>query len=314
MFRATKAPALAGALLLLFFLGGCATPQVAALIANPPPALPERAEIAAVPFYPQERYQCGPAALATVLVHSGVATTPEALVDQVYIPEKEGSLQAEMLAAARRQGRVAYRLAPQLGDLLREVADGTPVVVLQNLAFAFAPRWHYAVVIGYDRSREDLILRSGTTQRLVMTLSNFERTWARGDYWAMVAVPPERLPATAREDAYVAAAVALERVSPHAAARAYASALTRWPRNLVARMGLGNAAYAARDFSAAESAYRQAAHHHPEAADAWNNLAQALLHLGRKRDALDAAKRAIALGGTRRALYERTLRNIAESR
>lgn len=314
MLRTLKAPALAGALLAIASLAGCATPQLAALVAHRPATLAERVELTDVAFFPQEAYQCGPAALATVLVESGVATSADALVEQVYLPGREGSLQAEMLAAARRHARVAYPLTPQLEDLLQEVAHGTPVVVLQNLAFAFAPLWHYAVVVGYDLPREEIVLRSGTTERLVMTLSNFERTWARGEHWAMVALPPEKLPATAGEERYVAAAVALERVAREAARRAYLTALARWPRNFVARMGLGNAAYAANDFAAAEAAYRQAVHDHPEAADAWNNLAQALLQLGRKRDALAAAKRATDLGGARRAQYERTLKAIAESR
>jgi hypothetical protein len=307
-------PALAGALLLSFLLGGCATPQVIALIADPPPTLPERAELAQTPFFPQERYQCGPAALATVLVHGGVSTTPEALVDSVYLPERQGSLQAEMLATARRHRRVAYRLAPRLEDLLSEVAAGTPVVVLQNLLFSFAPRWHYAVVVGYDRPREEIILRSGTTERLVITLSNFERTWARSEFWAMVAVTPDKLPATAREEPYVGAVVALERVSPADAHRAYAAALARWPRNLLARMGLGNTAYAAGDFAQAETAYRQVTRDHPEAADAWNNLATVLHRTGRTEEAMAAARRAIALGGARLPHYERTLRTIAETR
>jgi hypothetical protein len=314
VFRIVKAPAAAGALLLILCLAGCATPQVAALIAGPPSTLPEKAELASVPFYPQERYQCGPAALATALVFSGVTTSPEALVSQVYLPEREGSLQTEMLTAARRQERIAYRLAPRLEDLLQEVAAGTPVVVLQNLAFAFIPRWHYAVVVGYDRTTEEIVLRSGTTRRLVMSLSNFERTWARSDHWAMVAVPPERLPATAAEDAYVTAAVALERVSANAAQRAYTAALSRWPRNFVARIGSGNLAYAMKDFAAAEAAYRQATRDHPQAADAWNNLAQTLLEVGRKDEALGAAQRAVALGGPRLMQYETTLKTIAGAR
>jgi tetratricopeptide (TPR) repeat protein len=314
VFRLAKAPAAAGVLLLILCAAGCATPQVAALIARPPPGLPEKAELGSVPFYPQERYQCGPAALAAALVNSGVTTSPEALLSQVYLPEREGSLQTEMLAAARRQERLAYRLAPRLEDVLQEIAAGTPVVVLQNLAFAFIPRWHYAVVVGYDRTTEEIVLRSGTTRRLVMTLSNFERTWARGDHWAMVALPPERLPATAAEDAYVAAAVALERVSANAAQRAYAAALSRWPRNLVARIGSGNLAYAMKDFAAAEAAYRQATRDHPHAADAWNNLAQVLLETGRKDAALGAAQRAVALGGPRLTQYETTLKIISGSR
>ncbi|HYT16273.1 MAG TPA: PA2778 family cysteine peptidase [Burkholderiales bacterium] len=295
-------------------LTGCATPQVEALLERPDPELPQRVELAAVPFFPQELYQCGPAALATVLVHEGVKTSPEALVGQVYLPKREGSLQAEMLAGARRHGLVAYPLAPQLVDVLREVAAGTPVVVLQNLTFDFAPRWHYAVVVGYDLPREEIVLRSGTTFRLSMTLSNFERVWARSRHWAMVALPPQRLPVTAAADSYVAAAVALERLDAAAARQAYAAALARWPDHLVAEIGLGNAAYAMRDLAAAEAAYRRATHDHPQAPDAWNNLAQVLLELHRADEALVAAERAVALGGPRLASYRATLKAITESR
>ena len=309
MIRLPGVPALAGVLLLtILSTAGCATPQLAALLAQPPAKLPPGAELAAVPFYPQKDYQCGPAALATALAHAGVATTSAALVPQVYLPAREGSLQIEMLAAARRFGLTAYRLAPRLADLLQEVADGTPVIALQNLAFEFAPLWHYAVVVGYDLPREEIILRSGTTHRLVMTLSNFERTWTRGGSWAMVTLPPERLPVTATEDRYVVAVAALERVAPEAARRAYGAALERWPGNLLAHIGQGNAAYAMRDLSGAEAAYREALRRHPGAADAWNNLAQTLLELRRRDEALAAAQRAIDIGGPRLAEYRATLK------
>lgn len=308
-----RTPATAGVLFLITLLTGCATPQVSALRANAPGTLPQQTELAEVPFFPQEEFQCGPAALATVLVHSEVKTSPLALTPQVYLPGREGSLQVEMLAATRRQGRLAYRLAPRLQDVLLEVAAGNPVVVLQNLAFAFAPVWHYAVVIGYDRDREEIILRSGTTRRQVMTLSTFERTWARGAHWAMVAMPPRQLPATATEADHVAAAAALERVSAADARLAYAAALEKWPGNLAARMGSGNAAYALKDLKAAETAYRQATLDHPRSGDAWNNLAQVQFELGRKNEALTAAQQAVALGGPRIAHYQKTLQTIAAS-
>jgi len=306
--------ALAVAALLAAALAGCATPQVSALLAQPPAGLPPSVELAAVPFHPQQDYQCGPAALATTLVHAGAAVTPEELVPQVYLPARKGSLQAEMLAAARRQGLTAYQLAPRLEDLLREVADGTPVIVLQNLGFDFRPVWHYAVVVGYDLPGEEIVLRSGTTRRLTMALDSFERSWARGNHWAMLTLPPERLPATVNEDRYLASAAALERVAPAAARRAYTTALERWPDNLVARIGLGNAAYALRDFGGAEAAYREATRRHPQSADAWNNLAQALLGLARRDEARAAAQRAVEIGGPRLAQYQATLRAVAESR
>jgi len=119
--RLPATPALAGVLLGACLLSaGCATPQLAALSSQLPATTPERGELAAVPFYPQEDYQCGPAALATTLAYAGIATSPEALVPQVFLPAREGSLQVEMLAAVRRHGRTAYRLAPRLADQRRD--------------------------------------------------------------------------------------------------------------------------------------------------------------------------------------------------
>lgn len=309
--RLHPTPATAGVFILsAALLAGCAAPQVAELLDRRPSGLPESAEIAATPFFAQEEYQCGPASLAMVLAHAGRDATPEILLPQVYLPGRKGSLQAEMLAAARRQRLVAYPLAPRLEDLLREVAAQTPVVVLQNLALDWWPRWHYAVAIGYDLGSRELILRSGTTRRLVMPLDTFERTWARSGHWAMLALDPGRLPASATETSYLAAAAALERLAPEAARHAYSSALERWPRSLAARLGMGNASYTLRDLAGAADAYRHATMDHPGSGDAWNNLAQALHELGRREEALEAARRAVASGGPRLSAYRETLEDI----
>jgi len=291
-------------------LAGCAAPQVSSLIEQRPAGLPEAAEIAATPFFPQEDYQCGPASLAAVLVHAGRDATPESLLAQVYLPARKGSLQAEMLAATRRHRLVAYPLAPRMEDLLRELAAGTPVVVLQNLALDWWPQWHYAVAIGYDLGRREVVLRSGVTRRLTMPLDTFEHTWARSGHWAMAALPPDRLPATASESSYLTAVAALERLAPAAARRGYETALARWPGSVAARLGLGNASYALGDLPAAAAAYLRATLDHPEAADAWNNLAQALHELGSREQALAAARRAVALGGPRLPAYRETLDGI----
>lgn len=292
-------------------LAGCAgTPQLTALRQAPPP-LPPQAELTGVPFFPQETHQCGPAALATALNASGVAVSPEALTPQVYLPGREGSLQVEMLATARRHGLVAYPLAPSLNDLLREVDAGTPVIVLQNLGLSILPLWHYAVVVGYDLPREDVILRSGVTAREVMPLGTFEHTWARSSYWAMLAVPPTRLPATAVEAVYVQAAAALERAGQTRAANlAYRTALQRWPNNLTARMGLGNTAYALKQWKDAELAFRQAAADHPQEWMPLNNLALVLAEQRRYDEAVKVARQAVALAGDRREARE-TLAEIS---
>jgi len=311
--RRLATPAMAGVLFLATaLLAGCAAPQVTNLLERRPADLPGAAEIVATPFFAQEDYQCGPASLATVLVYAGRAATPESLVPQVYLPGRKGSLQAEMLAGARRHGLVAYPLAPRLEALLEEIAAGTPVLVLQNLALEWVPLWHYAVAIGYDLDERTLILRSGVTRRELMRLDTFERTWARSGYWAMLALPPGRLPASAAEHSYIAAVAALERVDPAAARRGYEAALERWPQSLAAELGRGNASYALHDLAAAAAAYRRATERYPASADAWNNLAQALIEQGSRDEALAAARRAVVLGGPRQQTYRKTLEEILQ--
>lgn len=270
-------------------------------------------ELTAVPFFPQEDYQCGPAALATILQHAGVERTPQQLIEQVYLSARQGSLQIELLGAARRAGTVPYVLRGDPQDLLREVRAGHPVLVLQNLRWRALPQWHYAVVVGYDLEASTITLRSGTERRLVMSLDDFDRSWALADRWAIVALPPDQLPASALEADYVSAATSLERVMPAQGAKAYETALARWPANLLARLALGNAAYRQADLAGAQAHYAQATADHPQSGDAWNNLAQVLLERGEPVQAMRAVRQAIDLGGPRLAHYQDTLRAIEVS-
>ena len=313
MLTRHAARGIAGGALLLAVLGGCATPlQSERLIAT---AFPEPVELTAVPFFAQDDYQCGPAALATALRWVDVPVTPGELTPQVYLPARRGSLQLEMLATARRHAAIPYVLRPQLDDLLAEVAAGNPVIVLQNLGLSWYPKWHYAVVVGFDVARDELMLRSGLEQRHVVPFAVFERTWRRGDYWSMVVLPPGRLPRTAEEIAYVQAVAALERLQRwRETSKAYAAALERWPQSLTARLGLGNSRYALRDLAGAEQTYRAAIAAHPDAADAFNNLAQTLAEQRHWVEAQAMAQRAVALGGARLTIYQSTLADIVGRR
>jgi hypothetical protein len=303
--RAARA---AGALL-LWALAGCATPESHRLL-DSAGGLPPRAEVAGVPFFPQEEYYCGPAALATVLGWSGLPVTQDEVAAQVYTPGREGTLRTDIAAAARRHGRLAVPVT-RLSDLAAELAAGHPVLVFQNLGLGWFPVWHYAVAVGYDLEAGEIVLRSGLEPRRVTLLPTFERTWARGDRWALVVLPPDQLPAAADELAVLRAASGLEQAGRmRAAAAAYAAIAERWPDSLAAWIGLGNTAYASQDLAAAEDAFRSATERHPEAAAAWNNLAHVLGEQGRRAEAIAAAERALHLGGPDAATYRATLREV----
>ena len=270
-------------------------------------------ELGDVPFFSQEAYQCGPASLAMALAWSGVPVRTEDLAAQVYSPTRQGSLPTDMIGAARRHGRVAYPIST-MEDVLAELAAGNPVMVLQDLGL-WRPRWHFAVAIGYDLVQGEIVLRSGTKPREVLSFERFERTWARSGHWGLIALPPGRLPATAKEQSVLEAAVGLERARQwKAAAEAYRSAHERWPASLGALIGLGNSRYALGDLSGAEQAFRVATRLHPLAAVAFNNLAHVLAEMGHLEEALAAARQAVALGGTLEEVYRATLLDIQGQR
>ncbi len=299
----------AGFFFLIASLTGCAvfSPQTDALRQALPAGLPERIELSKVPFFPQEDYQCGPAALATTLANIGVKVTPDDLVGQVYLPARHGSLQVEMLAAARRYGMVSYQLAPRFKDLLREVAAGNPVIVLQDYGVWPVSVWHYAVVVGYDYQKGELLLRSGEKSRLEIPFSILEYTWKESQYWAMVTVPPDRIPVTANESDYLIAVAAVEHGdNPRAARQAYTTFLGRWPDNLTATIGLANVLYTMGELREAELALRRAAGNHPESVAVLNNLAQTLSDQGNNDEAMALIERASALGGVLASAVQET--------
>lgn len=265
------------ALLLSAALAACAGPQ----IRQAQGLHGEAVELTATPFFAQEDHQCGPAALATVLAADGVGVVPDDLVPLIYLPQRKGSLQTELIAATRHYQRLPYLLQGGLPALLQEVESGKPVLVLQNLGVSFWPAWHYAVVVGFDPERNQLILRSGRKQRLRMSARSFLRTWNLAAQWALVVTTADRVPVTARPQPWVQTAAAFESLQQISiAARAYAAGLQRWPQEPLLWFASANAAYAARDLPAAAAALRRAVELAPDDAAARNNLAQVLIEQG----------------------------------
>jgi tetratricopeptide (TPR) repeat protein len=264
-----------------------------------------------VPFHEQDDFLCGPSSLAMVFGAAGVPASVESLTPQVYLPGRKGSLQAEMLGATRRAGLVAYPLAPEMAAMLREIAAGTPVLVLLNLGFSWMPVWHYAVVVGYDLERSEFVLRSGTKARDLWRFGLLEYYWRGGGNWSMLALAPGRMPVTAREPDFGAAVAALERAGkPAEALASYRAMSERWPDSLAALVGIGNTAYATGDLATAEIALRRAAAAHPQSGAALNNLAYVLAQRGSLTEAERTARAALALGGSTEAEARKTLDGI----
>jgi len=242
-----------------------------------------------MPFFPQTENQCGPAALATVLTQSGIEMSPAALTPQVYLPAREGSLQVELMAAARRAGRIPFTLEPRVEALLAELDAGRGVLLLQNLRTPHYPAWHYAVLTGYDPGRNAFRLNSGTQQAVWQPAPQVLRTWNWGGDWAMVTLVPGELPAMtfgAQEEAesarrFFRALADFEAVAGGAAARpAWLAAEMRWPDRPEPALALGNLAYQKARLDEAVEWYGIGLRLQPENPALANNLASVLGEAG----------------------------------
>jgi tetratricopeptide (TPR) repeat protein len=282
--------------LLAILLTSCASTavQTEALLKGPR-NVPTRAHVAGVPFVQQTEHFCGPATLTMALRAQGHDITLERAGAEVYTPGRKGSLQMDMISAARREGMLSLQIQG-MENLLRELAAGHPVIVLENLMFNWYPWWHYSVALGYDLDEPAIVMHSGSKRDWHYSLRKFERNWKYADYWGLVILPPGELSASAGELEHAAAAAGLEQLGMlDKAALTYEAMLLRWPESFGALLGMGNVEFARGHARAAVPYLERATRVLPSNAAAWHNRAVAEGAAGMPKRAQKSAARALEL-------------------
>lgn len=194
-------------LLALGLTAGCSGPSALQQALRP---LPERVELGDVPAFPERAYQGAPSALSSLLLQQGVEITPGLLAKQLQLPQQEEHVQENLLAQINAHGLLAYPLQPRLQDLLVQVAGGMPVLVRFNEGVGWVDMPRYAVLIGYDRENQTLLLRAGNSRRWETSFSSFESDWASSGSWAVLVLAPLQLPVDVDGPRWLKAADVLE--------------------------------------------------------------------------------------------------------
>lgn len=186
--------------------------------------LPERVELNGVPFFRGNAYQSGPHVMASMLGEQRIRITPGLLTKPLKLPGAEASLQGNMEQLAAEYGLMVYPLDKSLPALLAQVAAGYPVMLRFNEGRIWTePR--YAMLVGYNRAKQTVLLRAGMERRRLMDFKKFESAWADAGSWAVLILSPGQLPVNVDKTRWLKAANDLSRAGQEQAAAKAVQAL-----------------------------------------------------------------------------------------
>jgi Tfp pilus assembly protein PilF len=103
--------------------------------------------ISDVPFFKQTKYNCGPAALASVYNFLGVPQAVEEIAKRIYSREQKGSLNLQLLIDAREQGLTATMYSGSFQRIKDAIDEKIPLILMIS---AGGDALHYVVVVGYE--------------------------------------------------------------------------------------------------------------------------------------------------------------------
>lgn len=286
--------------LILFFFASCAHHTKLARKHG----LSKKVQLKNIVFVPQEEFQCGPASLEMAMAHAGKKISKNILAESAFLPDKKGSLEADMKGTIRRHGLLGIPVTT-LPDLFREIQDGNPVIIHQNLGFSLYPKWHYAVVVGYDLKRNKVYLHSGKTRFQEMSITAFKNTWERSGNWGVVIMIPGKINSTASELAVVEETAILEKLMFTEEALASYQAITlKWPESYSSYVGMGNILYGKNELERSLLAFEKAISLKEDSPYIWHNYAYSLLAAKRTTEAKKAAEKALLMKPSLPANYK----------
>jgi predicted double-glycine peptidase len=146
-----------------------------------------------MPFFAQETYQCGPAALATVVdywqgkLRKGTWISPDEIAAAIYSPSARGVLTLDLEAYARKRGFEATQYSGSLDDLKRQIDRGVPAIILVDYGFSLYEANHFMVVKGY--SSDGVIVNSGRRENQLLPEGELQKIWKKTRRWTLVLKP-----------------------------------------------------------------------------------------------------------------------------
>lgn len=136
-----------------------------------------------VPFYPQEKYQCGPASLASVLNYQGINVSPEEIASAIYSKTARGTLDIDLISYVLNRGLSAEVHKGDMEEIIHSINEGYPLIVLVDYGLWVYQKNHFMVVVGYNA--DGVIVNSANERLKFIHSGDFLKTWGRTKFWTL---------------------------------------------------------------------------------------------------------------------------------
>jgi predicted double-glycine peptidase len=151
--------------------------------------LPEQCKVDGVPYVKQLKNYCGPASLTCVLNYWGINTDQKTVGKDIFDTTLQATNGADMLLYARGKGLSSYSWDSNLTDIKKKLAQGIPVIVLQDSSVTDTSG-HYRVATGYDDKRSVILVNDPyEPETKEMDQTKFQKLWDRHGNWSLLICP-----------------------------------------------------------------------------------------------------------------------------
>jgi len=283
------------------FLAGCATSFTSRV--NPPSNFESRESfyLEKAPSVDQKSYQCGPAALESVIRYWGGNADADSIGKAIYGPKTRGVLNftlAQYLKTAGFWTEVHEEQTEQ--DLKRWLRKGIPPIVMLDTGTLWVRTYHFVVLKGFDDRLNIFYANTGVLETQSIDYAEFGRRWKKAGRWSLITAPPEKVDWELDEAQSIDIALMFEKSGNRAEAeRRLESALVKNPESVTAKFNLANIYSQSNRPEQAKIIYQELLHNNPARPELSNNLAWVYYQEGRCEEAIKIIEAAFKSGAPR---------------
>ncbi len=177
-----------------FFLAGCATSFTHQV--KPPSTFSthESLYLESVPAVSQKAYQCGPAALESVIRYWGESADADLIGKTIYKSGTRGVFNFSLSQYMKSIGFWSEIHEESSAENLKQwLRKGIPPIVMLDSGVLWARTYHFVVLKGFDDGLKIFYANTGEAETQAIDYKEFDKRWKKAGSWSLIASPLEKV-------------------------------------------------------------------------------------------------------------------------